>query len=169
MLDSLQQIQDTLLTSGILGVNWADNWDNFIFYTVLGLMFTLLYFYLRKRKDYTTEPNTWKELIKKYKDVILVHLVLYFTIIFAWITGGGEIIFAPITGLIRLTASIIGIDMSTGIDAFNTSIYKVMPKGQLTYFTVFWGYFMTSIIRQLLPNIWTWIYNKFFKLKEEGN
>lgn len=168
MLFFLQQIQDTLQISGFLGVNWVDNWFNYIFYTILGLLFTVLYFYLKKRKDNTLEPNTWKELLKKYDVVILVHLILYFIIIFIWIVDGGDLLFVPITGIIKLLTSIVGMDISGGIDAFNTSIYKVMPKGQLTYFTIFWGYFMTSIIRQLLPSIWNWIYNKFFKLKNDA-
>lgn len=165
MIDTLQQIQDTLQV-GWLGVQWAENSVNYIFYTVLGLLFTLFYFYLRKRQENIEDPDSWEALWEKYKDVIFVHLVLYFIILFAWITGGGESIFSPITGFFKLATSIISLDISNGLDAFNKSIDTVMPKGKLTYFTAFWGFFMTSIIRNWLPRIWTWIYNKFFKKED---
>lgn len=153
MLDTLQQIQST----GWLGVDWIVNWSNYVFYTVLGLLLTVLYFYLRKRSENIEDPNSWIKMWQKYKDVILVHLTLYFIIIFAWITGGGQSVFSPITGLIKLITSFIGMDINTGLDAFNKSIDTVMPIGKLTYFTTFWGFFMTSILRNFLPKIWEWL------------
>lgn len=167
MLDTLVQVKDTVQATGWLGVQWSLNYVNYIFYTVLGLLFTVFYFYLRKRQDNIEDPNSWLQLWVKYKDVILVHLALYFVIIFAWITGGGQSIFSPITGFVKLATSIIGMDVNAGLEAFNKSIDVVMPKGILTYFTAFWGFFMTSIIRNWLPKIWIWIYNKFFKPKEQ--
>ena len=161
MLDTLQQIQPTCW----LGVDWLANWSNYLFYITLGLLSSLFYFYQKKQVWNVGEPNNWSNMWLKYKNIIITHGILYFMIIFIWITAGGSSLFLPITIPLKLILSLIGADATGAIDVFNKSIEVVMPIRQLTWFTIFWGFCMTSLIKNWIPEFWKWFWNRFFSPK----
>ena len=153
--------------SGWLGIDWVGQWQFYLFFTIIGLLFMVLYFYIRLRKENKEDPDTWKCMWKKYKNIILTHLSLYFLILFVWVKDGGYILFLPITATIQFALSLVGIDISTQVINLNNSLNTIMPKGELTFFTAFFGYFMTSIIRNYLPAIWGWMHVKWFGGKKK--
>lgn len=164
-MDTTNVLLDTLAAKQFLEINWIDNAQNYIVYFLIGLFFTWFYFWQNFRKD-ENFPNDWKEMftISQYRKIFWTHIIFYFVIIMGWITMGGKIIIYIPVEIIRLILSIFSIPFGTA-DNIYQAFDTVMPKGRLTLFTSFWGFFGTSIIRNWIPNLLKWLKEKIYKEK----
>lgn len=167
-MDTTKVIIDSLAAKQFLEVNWTDNVQNYVVYILVGLFFTWFYFWQNLKKD-ESFPDNWKEFftVPQYQRIFWTHIVFYFSMILGWLTMGGKIlVFIPVE-LIRLSLSIINMPFGAAENIYQ-AFDIVMPKGHLTLFTAFWGFFGTSIIRNWLPALFKWLQSKFVKKEDHG-
>lgn len=146
---------------------------NLIIYSVLGLCFSAFYFYQNFKNDKTFVDN-WKQLFSDFEGqrMFYTHIISYFLILTLWYMYGGSAfvytILIVLKFILETVLSIVSIkvDLQPIVLQICNSFEYVMPKGQLTIFTAFWGFFMTSFIRNWLPQILKLIKGFFLAIAE---
>lgn len=145
MLDSIPLLKDTL--GGTAPIDYWLLWKSNIGWILFGLFFTFLYFWLRVRNKRNNDPSTFKGYFKMQENfnTLIIHLVLYFVVIFVWLLEGGLVIGNLLADLLRL---IPGLDLNTLADKTSYWFAKLMPKGDLNYWTAVVGYGLTEFIKK---------------------
>ena len=146
---------------------------NLIIYAILGLCFSAFYFYQNFKNDKTFVDN-WKQLFRDFEGqrMFYTHIISYFLILVLWYMYGGSAFVYTLLYIFKFIAETllsiiqIKVDLQPLVNYICNAFEYVMPKGQFTIFTAFWGFFMTSFIRNWLPLFLKTI-NGFFKTISE--
>lgn len=155
---------DTLITNGGIApvTDYWLLWKSNLGWIIFGLLFTGLYFWLRITNKENNTPNTWKGYFKieKNRKDLIIHLILYFIVVFIWLLEGGKIFGDAIKDILT---SLPIVNLSKQGEKASYWFTKTMPQGDFNYFIAIWGYGITEIIKKL-PVVIKYLKNSYKKI-----